>query len=186
MEGHGEVLAMPSLVARVAREAYGRFDIVPQHSPMRVKRGRFSPRFSDYERALQLVSVAHESVLVVLDSDDDDPEQLASDLEARASECVSHRRVLVAPAVREFEAWFLASIDTMAGREAVKPDAQFQTNPELLKGPKNHFASLLINGVYSESVDQKRYASLIDVDTATKRSRSFARLVDAIGQLIST
>lgn len=182
VEGHGDRLALPGLLMRVASEVFERYDVQPA-VPFRINRGRFSPKFDDYERAVQLLAMQNDAVLVVIDSDDDDPVALKLDLEARATAVAGHRRTLVAPAVREFEAWFLACVDGMQNQGDVLPDATCQDDPDSHAGAKGAFAKRLRSGVYSETVDQKKYCSLMDLALARKNSASFDSFVEAVGEV---
>jgi len=185
VEGRGEQMALPGLVQRLMhrREAY---DWHVATNPVRIDRGRFSQRFDDFPRAVRLSASTHDATLVVLDSDDDDPHDLEESLTRRAQECAGHRRTLVTPAVREFESWFLASLPELAGQGAVRPDASCARAPESYAGAKGVFASCLSTGTYTETVDQKRYARLMDLDAAAARSPSFARFVRAIDEIVDT
>lgn len=185
VEGHGDRLALPGLVTRVSQEIHNRFDIIPS-TPVRINRGKFSNRFDDYERALQLLAKRNDGILVVLDSDDDDPEELASGLESRAQAVVGFRKTRVAPAVREFESWFLASLAQMRGEGGVRPDADCEGAPDQYAGAKSAFARNLLSGVYSETVDQKRYCALIDLGAAKENSPSFLQFTKCVDDLISS
>lgn len=183
VEGHGDRLALPGLLVRVAGECFDRWDVTPG-TPIRINRGKFSDRFDDYDRALQLLAKQSDAILVVLDSDDDDPIALRNDLQARAEKIIAHRPTHVAPAVREFEAWFLASVEAMRGQAGVRDDAACATTPESYAGAKSAFAKLLEPGVYSETVDQKKYCALIDLDLARRNSPSFNDFIEGIRALL--
>ena len=178
-------MALPGLVSRILHERLKRFEVIITGTPMRLDRGRFDQKFDDYERALQFLAYANDAILVVLDSDDDDPHELAYGLEKRALEIVGHRSVRVAPAVMEFEAWFLASLPELQGMGDVASDATCETNPESFSGAKGQFAKRLTTGRYSETVDQRKYAGLMDLAAAERRSASFAGLLRSIDEVTS-
>ena len=183
VEGRGEQMALPGLVQRVMhrREV---FDWQVASNPVRIDRGRFAEHFDDFSRAVRFLATDHDATLVVLDSDDDDPRELEMVLTRRAQDCAGHRRILVTPAVREFESWFLASLPELKGQGAVRPDASCTRAPESYAGAKGVFASCLSTGTYTETVDQKRYARLMDLDATVERSPSFARFVHAIDEIV--
>jgi len=184
VEGHGDALALPTLVARVVRERYARFDVVMPKIPMRVNRSKFAANFSDFPNALKLLAGQSDGILVMLDSDDDDPALLRSDLETRAAAAVSHVPVRVAPAVKEFEAWLLAGVPEMAGQHALPAAVAYSGNPEAVRNAKGAFKDLLSTRVYSETVDQKKYAALLDLTATESRSPSFAQFITLLGELL--
>lgn len=184
VEGHGDQLAVPTLAQRILTERLDFYGAIVGASPMRVKRGRFASRFDDYERALRFLSFASDAVLVLLDSDDDDVDALSQDLSERASRAIGHIPVAVAPAVREYEAWFLASIEQMRGRGDIRDDAMCPGTPESHRGAKGVFAAQLKSGIYAETVDQKKYSALLDIQAAEANSASFAALTTALATLV--
>lgn len=184
VEGHGDSLALPTLVTRVANERFQRADVVMPKTPMRVTRSRFSANFDDYSKALRLLAPQCDGILVVLDSDDDDPVTLRTDLESRAQQVVGHVPVRVAPAVREYEAWLLASIPEMAGQLTLPADATYSGSVEVVRGAKGAFKKLTANRVYSETVDQKKFTAILDIAAAESRSPSFAQFVQLLGELL--
>lgn len=183
VEGHGEVQALPTLVTRILNEKLTRHDVILHHPAMRVKRGKFADRFDDFERALKLLAGPNDAILVVLDADDDDPFELATGLQARAASCIGHRTVHVVPAVKEYEAWFLASLDSLNGQLDVLAGSTLSSDPESIRGAKGVFESFLQTGTYSETVDQKKYSAKLDIELARRNSPSFARLVDALAAM---
>jgi hypothetical protein len=69
-------------------------------------------------------------ILVLFDADDDCPRELAPTLECWAREAAGGRPCAVVMAKREYEAWFLASIEGLRGRRGVLPDATSHPDPE--------------------------------------------------------
>lgn len=184
VEGHGDQLAVPTLTQRIFQEHLGYYEAIVGGSPMRVKRGRFASKFDDYERALRFLAYGSDAVLVLLDSDDDDVEDLRRGLCQRALDTIGHVPVAVAPAVREYEGWFLASIEEMRGKGDVRSDATCPGDPDSYRGAKGVFAAQLTSGIYTETVDQKKYSALIDIGAAETNSPSFAALTAAIASLL--
>lgn len=183
VEGQGDALALPVLVRRILHESLQRFDCVLVAPAFRVKRGRFHERFDDFESALTFLAAKCDAILVVLDSDDDDPEVLANGLQLRAETAVGHVPVAVRPAVREFEAWFLASVPALRGRRGVPTDAPEVPHSSEPRSAKSVFESLLLSGVYSETVDQPSFAAIVDLELCKRESASFNALAEAIATL---
>jgi hypothetical protein len=84
--------------------------------------------------------------------------------------------VVVVCARREYEAWFLASLET------VQPGHTYPSDPEAIRGAKEW---LTREFGYREVRDQARYTQAIDVARAGERSRSFRRLYHAFEELIA-
>jgi hypothetical protein len=184
VEGHGDQLAVPTLAQRIYVERLNFYNAIVGMTPMRVKRGKFAERFDDYERALRFLSYGADAILVLLDSDDEDPGDLSAGLARRADAEIGHIPVAIAPAVHEYEAWFLASIEQLRGQADVRDDAACPGTPESHRGAKGVFASQLRTGIYSETIDQKKYSALIDLAAAESNSPSFRALRDALSSLI--
>jgi hypothetical protein len=120
VEGDGEVRALPKLLFRLAREVAVPDLRVP--TPMRVQRGRLIAP-GGVERAVGAVAQrvgAAGGVLVLLDADDDCPATLGPALLARAAR--PDVRVCVVLANREFEAWFVAAVASLAGAHGFPAD----------------------------------------------------------------
>jgi len=117
-------------------------------------------------------------VLIVADADDDCAVELAATF---AQSCVPTKPE-IAIAVREFEGWFLASIESLRGHRHVRADATFRSEPEQARGAKERLSQLMIEP-YRETLHQASFASLLNPSLAG-RSRSFAHLVGCIGRLL--
>jgi hypothetical protein len=132
------------------------------------------------ERTLRAHAIQYEdcaAVLVLFDVDDDCPRDVATSIAGRV------RRmgplpfsVAVVCAHREFEAWFLASLESICGGSAYSGD------PEARRDAKGW---LRREFGYKEVTDQARYTRSMDFDLARTRSRSFRRLQSAIQQIIA-
>jgi len=85
--------------------------------------------------------------------------------------------VIVVCAVREYEAWFLASLET------IQPGHVYPGNPEGIRDAKGWLAQ---NFGYREVSQQSEYTSGMDVASlyANNRSRSFTRLYDGFIETI--
>jgi hypothetical protein len=180
VEGHGEVSAVPALVRKVASECFD-CHVVNLPKPHRVPRGQMVTG-DHLARALQLQAArvtGRGGVLVILDADDDCPVELGRKLATTTSSA----NIQVAVANREFEAWFLAGIESLRAHRMVKDKASYAPDPDLTRDAKGALTDLMIEK-YNETLHQPAFASLLDVNAAM-RSRSFRHFVDSIGRLVS-
>ena len=116
------------------------------------------------------------AILVLLDSDDDCPADLGPRLLARA-QCLSpDLRILVVLAKREFEAWFLASAESLRGRRGLRGDLVSPAYPEEVQGAKEWLSERMTgNQHYVETLDQPALVAGLDLDAA--KTRRFLRQV---------
>ncbi len=92
--------------------------------------------------------------------------------------------VEVAVAVREFESWFLGSIESLRRHDSVRDDASYDGDPERPRGAKELLSSQMVHP-YRETLHQPAFAALIDLRQA-QRVPSFAHLVRCVGRLVGT
>ena len=86
---------------------------------------------------------------------------------------------------REYEAWFLATVESLRGVRGILPEATPHPNPESPRGAKEALEERMQAGFsYAERTDQPALSGRFDLSAAYARCRSFRRLVSAIGQLI--
>lgn len=184
VEGHGERSALPAIVRRIAGEVFGRYDIETP-SPHRIKRNQMTVGGvvgQVLSNAVRVQAARVEQVggvLVVADADDDCAVELAQTLAASAGPV----KVEIAIAVREFEAWYLASIESLRKHRSVRDDATYDGDPE---GPRDAKGALAVRMTepYRETLHQVAFAAMLDPSLAA-RSRSFTHLVTCIGRLLS-
>lgn len=111
--------------------------------------------------------------------------------EARAARGGEAFSVAVVFAVKEFETWLLAGIESLRGcplsdgRGAVPKSA---AAPEIELEEKRDAKRLLRHQIphYSESLDQAVLATHVDLEAVERRCRSFRRLTSAVKLLIAT
>lgn len=117
------------------------------------------------------------ALLVLLDMDDDCPKQQAPALakRIRAMEDLPFTVVIVC-ATREYEAWFLASL------ESIHQGHSYEGDPEAIRAAKGWLNRKF---GYQEARDQAAYTRALDVVLAWDRSRSFQRLYHAFEQIIA-
>ena len=75
-------------------------------------------------------------VLVLLDADDDCPAALGPALLERARAARSDVPISVVLANREFEAWFIAAAESLAGTHGFPADLTAPADPEKIRGAK--------------------------------------------------
>ena len=143
----------------------------------------------ELERAVELAGRGLRSpgvVLIVIDSDDDCPKELAPLLLDRATRTGGGRwPVGVVLAKREFENWFIAAAESIAGYAGLQPDLIAPPNPESIRGAKEWLRRNMLPGkAYAETIDQPSLASKFDLNAA-RRAPSFDKLYREIAHFCS-
>lgn len=194
VEGQGEVQALPVLLRRLGKFSF------PDHilripPPHRLSRGKIIHRPSEFERAIQLAAAKggkpeQTLILILLDSDDDCPVQLGSDLTQKAQALRPDFLISVSLAVREFEAWILASALSLRNVHGFAQDLAPPEDPESIRDAKGWLKKNRSPESYSETIDQPRFTSRIDLTMARQGSKSFDRFClkfeEGMSQLISS
>jgi len=185
VEGHGEKVAVPLLLRRILSSyemwqwTVARPIQVGNLNKLKMK----LPSFIKY--ALKYKDCA--GILILLDLDDGCPAMENKNLSKLLHNLHLTCPVPVVFAHREYEAWFLASIETIASDKNNKfpQNLIFTKDVESKRGVKEWLSSQLPHGYsYKPTVDQARLTNLIDIRIAHKRSRSFRRLCHAIEQIV--
>ncbi len=173
VEGHGDVLATPILLRRLAAEMFGVHDLVVQR-PFRLPRTKIAIA-GELERALRFGAAKLRAmsgpsmILILMDADEALPCVLAPQLIVRSA-VVEIDVVCVLPNP-EFETWFVASASSLFSEELA---AGAPHDPEAQRARKKWVTDRL--GGYSETLDQPRLATAMDLALCRKRSPSFAKL----------
>lgn len=178
VEGDGEVSALPILLRRLASEWLPASAINPL-PPIRVKRDRFLNRKDEFSKQLLLAAAKSGEngwILVILDADDACPATLGQDIYNRAQEYVSHRRLSVVLANREFEAWFIAAAPSINGARGFSLLANERMEAEIPRDAKGWMRQRMQGGTYSPILDQPAFTAKIDLRQAFDNSRSFRKL----------
>ena len=125
-------------------------------------------------------------VLIVIDSDDDCPKELAPALLDRATRAAGGRwPVGVVLAKREFESWFIAAAESIAGHSGLPPGLCAPADPESIRDAKGWLEKAMPPGrKYSETVDQSSLASKFDLNLA-RRAPSFDKMCREIERFCS-
>ncbi len=178
VEGHGEVAAFPVLLRRLCE---WRTPNVQMHvpNPIRVRRDRFLNREGEFKRHLLLAAQKCGDdgwVLVLLDADDDCPAELGEEILRRAQRYVSHRRVSVVLANREYESWFIAAAESLQGCRGFVFGPSDAIDAERPRDAKGWMRQRMVSGSYGETTDQPAFSARMDLQQAFSGSRSFRKL----------
>ncbi|MFY0575858.1 DUF4276 family protein [Cystobacter fuscus] len=182
VEGHGEVQAVPLLVRRLLK------DLAPELHPTllpphRVSRGQLVKE-DELRRAIELMARKVGDggrIHVLLDADDDLPCQLGPRLLDWARKQRPDRAVSIVIAKREYEAWFLASAESLQGYRGLPADLVAPPAPETVRNAKGWLGNHMPTG-YQETIDQPAFTSRFDLEAA-RRTDSFDKLVRELGRL---
>ena len=189
VEGDGEVKAIPNLLRRVLGELHGRYDIRIQRpinargKPKLLKRFE---NFLEYARRNQECN----AVLVLLDGDKDCPRDLTAALTQTAARLNLGIPVAIVCAHREYEAWFVASLDSATGENiratlGLSETAFHEGDVESIASPKGWIqVRMPQRSGYKETQDQPALTPFIDIEHTQRRSRSFRRLCHAVEELL--
>lgn len=167
VEGHGETKAVPVLLRRISAR------VAPTEllnvQTVRVTRNKIV-KANVLERIIETAtrtSGRDAKILVLLDADDDCPKEVAPALLRRAHAARRDRDIRVVLANSEFEAWFLASIESLAGRYGVGANATRPSDPEAIRNAKGWLSKVMPpNRPYKPTRDQAPLAKAFDLDAA--------------------
>ena len=186
VEGHGEVDALPILVRRMAAILNPPLDL-QLNKPWRMKRTQMV-RPGELERTVGAIArqIGRSApILVLLDADTDCPAELAQRLLERCRK--EHRDVFVSVVVAkcEYEAWFLAAAESLAGRHGLPDDLTPPVDPEAIRDAKGWlYKRMPQGGGYDPMLHQAKFSRLMDINQA-RRSRSFRKFEKEIRNVIS-
>lgn len=185
VEGQGDEAAVPLLLRRLqdAGQAWG-FEIARPHRRRRTQ----LVRKDTLQTAVRVAALRTDcaGILILFDADDDCPKELAPRLDLWAHEAAGGKACAVVMANREYEAWFLASIESFRAKRWVRPAAQSHPDPESPRDAKGTLEMRMEEGAsYSPTVDQERLTAHLDLESAYRACRSFRKLVSAFGVLAS-
>lgn len=178
VEGDGEVAALPVLLRRLGERLSPAIPVDVSY-PIRVRRDQFLQRNDVFEKQLRLAAlkcVQSGWILILLDADDDCPKVLAEDIMRRARAIAPDRRISVVLANREYEAWFLASADSLNGKRGFARPPGALPDAETARGAKEWLSRHIPGGKYREVSDQPAFSASMDLQQAHDNSRSFRKL----------
>lgn len=185
VEGDGEVTAFPVLLRRMIQH------IDPTTEPVAPLGFRHPSgsmlRTGGLERAINAVCELYRdhSIIVLLDSDDDCPKQLGPELADRARVARPDVEVSIVLAHREYEAWFLAAAESLAGRRNLPMDLTAPPDPEEIRDAKGWLSKQMASNLrYGPTQDQAALSAVFDLEAAKLRSRSFRKLWKVIETIL--
>jgi hypothetical protein len=183
VEGDGDVQAVPVLLRRfVNHYQWWHWSIGRP-----IKTGSLAKLKQTLPSYLRLALKQQDcgAILILLDLDDGCPATEAHALAANVRIVNSLVPVAIVFAHREYETWFLASIETIVGHRDVPSVLTYPGPVEAPRGAKERLREYLPPGRgYKETTDQAKFTHLIDLNLARERSRSFRRLDAALRELI--
>lgn len=183
VEGQGDAQAIPLLLRRLVAEMG---ENLKSPKPLRVPKSRLLK--DQLERTIELASrkVGRDGgILVVLDADDDCPAQLGPEVLSRARSARADMAIGVVVAKREFEAWLIASAESVAGKRGLQQDLHPPPDPESITGAKEWLSQRMARP-YRETIDQAALTNDIDIDRVRTRSGSFDKLCREVEQLATS
>lgn len=186
VEGHGEVEAVPTLLRRLVPHLDdGCWAEVSR--PFRVTRGTLG-KTGELERYVELAARSFGetgAVLVLLDADDDCAASLGPELLARARARRPDVPIGAVVAVREYEAWFLASAASLRGRRGLELQLEAPGHPQGVRDAKGWLQDRRTDGLaYSPAVDEPALTALFDIDAARGAAPSFDKLCREVRRLV--
>lgn len=196
VEGDGEVEAVPVLLRRLLeeRQEWGVRVAKPKNARGITNLARDVRQVERFLRYAATVPGAS-AILVLVDSDSDCPMERALSFALCAEALDLPLPVAIAVAKCEYEAWFLASVETLAGRPlkskgghergGIIAGAAFEADPEGVRDAKGRLSDLMpANCAYKETLDQAPLTQIMDLEPVRNRSRSFRRMDSALGFLV--
>lgn len=189
VEGDGEVEAVPLLLRRILSEIHGRYDIRiqrPINTKGKTKLLKKFESFLEYARKDPQCN----AILVLLDGDEDCPRDLAAYLVHTAAGLNLSVPIAIICAHREYEAWFVASLDSET-RDSIRATlglsetAVHEGDVESIASPKGWMQVQMPQGTgYKETQHQPALTEYIDIEHTRCRSRSFRRFCHAVEELL--
>lgn len=188
VEGDGEVTAVPALLRKILAVSM-RYDI--EITRPKNANGRTNlTKNGGLERFIRLAwkelgnGPRYGAILILLDAEGECPLEIARGLSNRVQTMGIAFPVVIVVANNMYEAWFLASIQSIAGQLDLPTGIQPPTDPEAVGNPKSwinrHFPR---DRAYKETQDQEAMSHRIDLGLAS-RSRSFQRLLHAVDEAL--
>ena len=190
VEGFGEIEAVPALLWKLLVEM-GRYDIqIEAAQNAHGCRNLTIPGGVEKFVANAWTKRDCGAVLILMDAEEQCAMQLAADFSQRIFKMGVQFPVVTVIAKCEYEAWFLASLETISGKDfdrrpGLPKDLSYPDDVEARVGVKGWITRQLPEGrIYKETLDQVAMTRLIDLEKARQRSRSFRRLCHALEQAV--
>ena len=177
--------AVPILLRRIAQRVSPHMAIqIPR--PIRVKRQRVL-KAGELERAVELAGKragAGGGILILLDANSDCPAGMGPELLRRAGAARPDLLVRVVLAKVEYEAWFLAAAESIAGRQEIAERTTPPTDPESINDAKGWLSERMPPGRrYRETLHQPALTAVFNVDAA-RSAPSFDKMWRDVSDLL--
>jgi hypothetical protein len=176
VEGHGEVEAVPVLIRRIAAQTDTSLAVeIPP--PIRVPANRLR-KMGELERTVELAVRklgGKGGVFILMDCDWDNgcPKWDAPILLDRARTARPDVSISLVLAYKEYEAWFIAAVESIKHRLGVSGNLESVPDPEGIRGAKEWLSRRMPRGQpYAETIDQPALTQLFDIQAA-RRASSF-------------
>lgn len=137
VEGVGDARALPVLLRRFVNLAqlWGQVRI---GRPLRIPRNQLVKR-SGLNKAISLArQKGAGAILILFDSDSDCPAELGPRLQRLSEEVAGGIPCRVVMAHHEYEAWILASVESLRGMRGIRQDTVPQSFPERSRGQRHN------------------------------------------------
>jgi hypothetical protein len=183
VEGHGEVAAVPILL-RALQAVANCYQFQIGH-PIRQKRSQLINE-SGLRKAVQLGKATPDcvAILVLLDADDDPPCLLGPQMLQWARSEANPIPCELILAHHEYEAWFLASVESLRGRCGISMNATSHPTPEGIRDAKGAIQDRMMHGAaYSPTAHQPSLTAGIELPKVHQACRSFRKFVKAFGEI---
>ena len=183
VEGHGEVGAVPVLLRRLAGEAQAWE--VGVNRPIRRNRSQLVQR-TELEKTVRLARLQPNCgvILILFDGDDDCPAEWGPRVQRWAAAVSGGVPCEVVVPHREYEAWFLAAIESLRGQRGIRFDADPHPAPETPRSAKEQLEARMRSGSYMETTDQPAFSARFSLTAAYRGCRSFRKLTKSFGVLL--
>jgi hypothetical protein len=185
VEGHGEVEAVPILIEKIVQARDPRAHVTLLRPVHRVPRGKMvANEGAELVRAVrfQASRVGPDgAILVLLDADGDCPAELGPSVGRIAASAAPGVRVGVVVAKQEYEAWLVASAQSLSGYAGLATALAAPPDPEGLPNPKG-WLSQRMERRYAETTDQAKLTHRLDL-AFVEDLPSFQKLLRELGRL---
>ena len=188
VEGHGEMQALPVLLRKIAGERFGIWNpplLTPGRYPasqlLRCEESVWVPGPGLIKAAGHARNEGATALLVLLDADDFCVKTASEAVGPALAGATGFDAARIVFAVREYEAWLLASAETLQDGALVYPNDPEQ--PRDAKGALERHLGLPFP--YNARTEQPAFSAKINLSLCHERSRSFRQLTKDFKELLT-
>ena len=175
VEGHGDIKAVPTVFRRIAELEFPQLRVITREV-FRVARDKLKKQ-DELERTVELLARrlnGTRAILITIDTEGEAPGCLGPELLRRACLRRPDVSIGVALAHHEFENWFIAAAESLAGFRDLQVDIVCPQYPESIRGAKEWLSARMVGRPYRETTDQDWLAKRFALNAACK-ARSFSK-----------